>query len=496
MCATHAIAASSSKDHRGLAYWMVRAVKEAERVRADFSPENVHDLRVALRRCRSMADALGELDVDSCWSKLKKSSRKLFRSLGELRDAQVMAEWIRKLAPEDDPIRRRMLELLSAEIEQGKAGAVDALENFDEKAWQRLARVLPERARKIPREGAVFQLLALERWNEARELHHRASRTRSRVAWHRVRISLKRFRYIVENFLPRRHAEWGADLKRLQDLLGEVHDLDVLRAALLRRRMLRDPAERQRWLARIEAERRLRLGEFHKRTRGPHSLWEMWRSALPEGRRLEEAALLKVTTWASFRDPDFAHSKRVAALALELFDGFQGAQLSEVFRQPRQREILHAAALLHDVGRVEKERGHHKLSHRMISLLRPPLGWTPEAIERVALVARYHRGAEPRATHKEYAAFSPPEQDELRWLAATLRLADALDAGHDGRITHVRVENAREALILRAQGYTNELSDAVYLAEKKHLLETLCRRPVVVRSEERAETAWRAAAAS
>ena len=48
------------------------------------------------------------------------------------------------------------------------------------------------------------------------------------AGFHRLRITIKRFRYIVENFLPLQHAAWSDDLKHIQDLLGDVHDLDVL----------------------------------------------------------------------------------------------------------------------------------------------------------------------------------------------------------------------------------------------------------------------------
>ena len=78
----------------------------------------------------------------------------------------------------------------------------------------------------------MFQHLALERWEEARELHRQALRNRSQVGYHQLRIGIKRFRYTVENFLPQRHEKWAKDLRDLQDALGEVHDFDVLRAMI------------------------------------------------------------------------------------------------------------------------------------------------------------------------------------------------------------------------------------------------------------------------
>ncbi len=56
----------------------------------------------------------------------------------------------------------------------------------------------------------------------------RRLRNRSAVAYHQLRIGIKRFRYTVENFLPERHQQWSRDLRDLQDALGEVHDFDVL----------------------------------------------------------------------------------------------------------------------------------------------------------------------------------------------------------------------------------------------------------------------------
>ena len=337
-----------------------------------------------------------------------------------------------------------------------------------------------ERSRRVAPESLVFEHLALERCLEAREAQRFATRSRSRVAWHRVRIALKHFRYTVENFLPRRHAEWIADLKIVQDLLGDVHDLDVLRAEF--RKVAGENASREfeEWNARIEVLRGERLAAYRAKTSGPHALWNDWFAGLPSGPRVGEVVFATLSTWASFRDPNFDHSKRVTALALELFDGFAAHDVHATFRDGEARQILHAAALLHDVGRSKKDSGHHKRSFRMIRKIAPPIGWSKDEIVSAAVIARYHRGAEPRLEHKDYAALQPAEQERVHWLAATLRLADGLDSDHRGRILKVSVARDRTALIIRATGYVHDVDSAAMLARKKHLLETLCECPVVI----------------
>jgi len=397
-----------------------------------------------------------------------------------LRDVQVMLEWVQKLDPNDDPLKPRIREILSQEQEASKSDAATALGEFDVRRWRKWSRELSEKSRRIPAGSLVFEHLALERWIEAREMHRRAIRSRSRIGWHRVRIALKRFRYTLENFLPRHYAEWSEELKSVQELLGAVHDLDVLRTKL--RRIAASSGENAiaRWLDWIDAARAEKLAQYRAKTSGRNSLWNVWRTGLPEGERLEAAALSTLVSWASYRDPDVEHSRRVSRLALELYDGFRNAQLNRTFREPRSRRILEAAALLHDVGCAKQDSGHHKASYRMIRKLSPPLGWTSDDLLLTALVARYHRGAEPSAEHEGYSSLMPEEREGVAWLAATIRLADGLDADHKGRVSHAAVETSRPALIVRAEGYLHDVESASALAEKKHLLETLCNTPVIV----------------
>jgi len=278
----------------GLVFWMECVLQKSEEARRGWNADAVHDLRVALRRCRTMAEALSEVNPGTGWRKLKKSSRGLFHALGVLRDTQVEKEWVRKLGAPDDPIRRYMLRVLSLEERKHREAAEQALNKFDRKEWRRLSKKLSHKAQFFPLESVVFQRLALAGLNELVELYQRARKGRSRVAWHRLRIGLKRFRYIVENFLPQRYEVWGEDLRHLQDLLGDVHDLDVLRSEIRRRCAGRDPAAVAAWLEKIETERKARLDELRSKINDKEFLWLAWRGGLQGGNTIQAVSLIDV----------------------------------------------------------------------------------------------------------------------------------------------------------------------------------------------------------
>ncbi len=278
----------------GLVFWMECVLQKSEEARRGWNADAVHDLRVALRRCRTMAEALSEVNPGTGWRKLKKSSRGLFHALGVLRDTQVEKEWVRKLGAPDDPIRRYMLRVLSLEERKHREAAEQALNKFDRKEWRRLSKKLSHKAQFFPLESVVFQRLALAGLNELVELYQRARKGHSRVAWHRLRIGLKRFRYIVENFLPQRYEVWGEDLRHLQDLLGDVHDLDVLRSEIRRRCAGRDPAAVAAWLEKIETERKARLDELRSKINDKEFLWLAWRGGLQGGNTIQAVSLIDV----------------------------------------------------------------------------------------------------------------------------------------------------------------------------------------------------------
>ena len=278
--------------------WMERVLKRGQKVRKNWGASDVHDLRVALRRCRTIADALTDTNPSPGWNKLKRNSKKIFHALGELRDIQVEQEWVSKLFPATDArmqLLKRLRVLENAHLQETKKD----LDHFDRKEWRKLSRKLRAKADMFPVGSVVFQRLALMKLNNAVELYHQAKKRQSGIAWHRVRIALKRFRYIVENFLPQHYEAWGRDLKETQDLLGEIHDLDVLRTYIRRHSRELEQQAVALWLERIQSARAERLEKFLAKTNGKESLWLDWRSGLQGG-----STLLPVMT----REARTAHS--------------------------------------------------------------------------------------------------------------------------------------------------------------------------------------------
>jgi CHAD domain-containing protein len=273
----------------GLEVWMERAADLASKVSQDWDAEQIHDLRVALRRSRTMAEALNEVNPAPGWKKIKKSSRELFQALGDLRDTQVESSWVKKLGNPGDPLRKQMLRVLSQQQRKHRRFASRALDDFDRKAWCRWSRKLSSKARFFPVGSVVYQRLALARLEQAVELYGLARKKRSSVAWHRLRIGIKHFRYIVENFLPHRYEVWAEDLKRMQDLLGDVHDLDVLRSEIRRQASILSMAGSAQWLARIRSERKARLDEFLAKASAKDSPWVVWRAGFQWGHALVAA---------------------------------------------------------------------------------------------------------------------------------------------------------------------------------------------------------------
>jgi len=132
---------------------------------------------------------------------------------------------------------------------------------------------------------------------------------------------------------------------------------------------------------------------------------------------------------------DQAHGELVASIATSLFDDMASYH---GFGE-RERLLLRAAALLHDIGDYVRYDGHHKHSYYLINNS-DIMGLTPDERAVVANVARYHRKSPPDPSHPNFRDLDKDARSKVRALAAILRIADALDREHLGKVKSARAE--------------------------------------------------------
>lgn len=147
-------------------------------------------------------------------------------------------------------------------------------------------------------------------------------------------------------------------------------------------------------------------------------------------------------------ESDMPHVVHVAALSLELFDSLAAERLFEPLEN--ERELLWAAAMLHDVGMTIAYDDHHKHSHYLIVSADLP-GFDPRERALIAQISRYHRKGMPKLG--ELAALTEPgDQELLERCAAILRVAEHLERGRDQGVSEVSVTSNGAGLRLRAGG--------------------------------------------
>lgn len=141
-----------------------------------------------------------------------------------------------------------------------------------------------------------------------------------------------------------------------------------------------------------------------------------------------------------------AHGDHVATLAGLLFQELAPEHGLDGIWDQR----LRLAARLHDIGMVEGRKGHHKTGMRLID---SNLGLDIPDEDRpwVALLVRYHRKARPSTRQARFARLKRPDRQALARTAALLRLADALDYTHAGRISGLTTEVRKHTVEIAVQ---------------------------------------------
>lgn len=189
----------------------------------------------------------------------------------------------------------------------------------------------------------------------------------------------------------------------------------------------------------------------------------------------QQQALVSAEELAAACQYDAAHIHQVTRLALLLFD--QLTPLHQLGRE--ERHWLELAGLLHDIGWVDGQKGHHKASLQII-LTTPILPLDQRERLIVGSIARYHRKAIPKLAHDHFAALKPPEREIVRKLASILRVADGLDQTHTTVVQDLTVNIGKNKITITCATHKRAKEEAASAAEKGALFEQVFNRPLKV----------------
>ena len=191
------------------------------------------------------------------------------------------------------------------------------------------------------------------------------------------------------------------------------------------------------------------------------------RREVPDPRRRSVLDLCRRCEWHR------EHSEQVTQLTLRLFDQLQ--RLHGL--GPIDRELIEYAALMHDVGWHIGRRAHHKHSAYLIRYgkLRD---FAPEEVRVMANIARYHRKALPKKSHREYARLPARARRTVDVGAALLRIADGLDRSHGAVVRDLSAEVRPDRVRLRLDTRGDAELEIWGARRKADLFERVFRRRV------------------
>ena len=223
--------------------WLDQAAAAFPRLQDPADIEALHDFRVGLRRLRSCLRSYRAWLDESLPKKLRRRLRDLAASTGPGRDTEVQIEWLRGRSRHLGSYHRAGLAWILGRLEERMRAANEEMAALLPEEFPRLEADLRERLstyRTEIRLAAGAQPSPTLAEATAGLLRKQAAELESHLARvegpedeheaHEARISAKRLRYLLEPF--------GAEqpvvkrLKKLQDLLGELHDAHVLETGL------------------------------------------------------------------------------------------------------------------------------------------------------------------------------------------------------------------------------------------------------------------------
>jgi CHAD domain-containing protein len=203
----------------------------------DGDETSVHQARVASRRLREALPVLGARADEGQLDRVQKRVRRITRALGPVRELDVTLMLLAELEGKEAAAARAIERVRTAVLEERQKRRREMLDEITpsrlDKLAKRLVRVAAPEARphvtRNAREEAAAQ--SAQRARNLRAAIERAGGIYLADRLHRVRVDAKKLRYALEiqRELAKSRAMAGLKvLKAQQDLLGRMHDLEIL----------------------------------------------------------------------------------------------------------------------------------------------------------------------------------------------------------------------------------------------------------------------------
>jgi CHAD domain-containing protein len=192
--------------------------------------EEVHDLRVTLRRLRLMLRIVGPFLDSDCAEEYGRWSHQVLNATGRLRDCDAVLEWLVRRS-DTVPLRERLCRYRQKLWREARAG-ITPLPHRLRHGFSAISLSPQEKARLEDRFHDHFTRL-----EEAIRVHLPEFLDLNAEEQHTFRRKLRRLRYLREIALPRRRQRedsWLAVIVQLQTAMGECQNLTIAERLLTR----------------------------------------------------------------------------------------------------------------------------------------------------------------------------------------------------------------------------------------------------------------------
>lgn len=194
---------------------------------------------------------------------------------------------------------------------------------------------------------------------------------------------------------------------------------------------------------------------------------------------VREKSILQLARTCRF---DEDHARHISKLSSALFEELRRLGFHPYGK--REREILHYASLVHDIGCFLSHSNHQRHAYYLVRHS-DLLGFNDTELAIIANVAYYHRKAMPKKKHENLDGLNRQARKVVEVLAAMLRIAEGLDRSHLGLVRSLRLRRARnpERVVLSLQSESDCQLEIWGVETNRDLFERVFCLPLAVEVE-------------